>query len=321
MIKRLLIGKFWPGAIIFLLFLNSAFPATIPEISATLNRDRIPIGETTILTVAVNWDGEASEFLFSKPPQPPECRGLEVTGSSQRGITYLTADDEIHQAIEYIFTLRGADEGVGKIGTVNLSYHRQDQETEHSLSSKPIEVTVAPGAPGIFSSSSSAPIYIGVGLAAVIVIALYIKYTIRRYKNKSNEVIADYVQNLEDDSCRELDHVRKYKVRGDIDEYLEKIWDILARFLEKKYTITISPDTWNEVIGGRRASGISEESERELSRILKTLEESRFGSYQADSQELDDLLKRVYSFIESQKVQTNTTEPGERGVSEGGVME
>ncbi len=298
----------WLGGIIFFLVSNYAFPVTIPQISATINRDRIPLGETAVLTVAVNWDGEASEFLFSKPPQPPECRGLEITGTSQRGITYRTEGGETHQSIEYIFSLRGKNEGGGKIGTVSLSYHRQKEETEHSLSSKPIEVTVTTGGGGIFSSFRSALIYIGIGLAAVIVIGVYIYFTIRRYKNKSNEVISDYVENLEDDSLKELDHVRKYKVRGEIEEYLEKIWDILARYLEKKYTITISPDTWNEVLGGKRASGISEESELELSRILKTLEESRFGSYQADSQELDDLLKRVYGFIESQKVQANNTE-------------
>ena len=302
--------------IIFFLVSNYAFPVTIPEISATINQDRIPLGETAVLTVAVNWDGEASEFLFSKPPQPPECRGLEITGTSQRGITYRTEGGETHQSIEFIFMLRGENEGAGKIGTVNLSYHRQKEETEHSLSSKPIKITVTTGGGGVFSSFRSALIYIGIGLAAVIVIGVYIYFTIRRYKNKSNEVISDYVENLEDDSLKELDHVRKYKVRGEIEEYLEKIWDILARYLEKKYTITISPDTWNEVLGGKRASGISEESELELSRILKTLEESRFGSYQADSQELDDLLKRVYGFIESQKVQANTMEPSKRGVME-----
>jgi len=291
---------FLTGIFIFLIS-RPAFPVTIPEISATLDRDRISLGETAVLSVAVNWDGEASEFLFSKPPQPPECRGVEVTGTSQRGITYRTGGGETHQSIEFLFTLRGTNEGVGRIGTVRLYYHRQKEEAEHSLSSKPIEVTVTTGGGGVFSSFRSALIYIGIGLAAVIVIGVYIYFTIRRYKKKSNEVISDYVENLEDDSCMELDHVRKYKVRGEIDEYLEKIWEILARYLEQKYTITISPDTRNEVLGGKRASGISEESELELSRILKTLEESRFGSYQADSQELDDLLKRVYSFIESQK--------------------
>ena len=285
--------------IFFLLISNPAFPITIPEISANLSQDRIPIGETALLTVSVTWVGEASEFIFTKP-QPPECRGLEVIGTYQRGITYRT-DGDNNQAVEYLFTLRGEEEGDGRIGPVSLSYHYPDEETVHSLSSKSLEISVTSGGDGIFSSFSSVLIYIGIGLAAVIAIWLYIKLTIRRYKNKSNKVIADYVQNLEADSCKELDHVRKYKLRGEIDKYLEKIWDILAYYLEKKYTITISPETWDEVLGGRRSSGISEESEKELSRILKTLEANRFGSSQADNQELDDLLKRVYFFIESQK--------------------
>ena len=302
------------AGIFFFLISSPAFPVTIPEISANLNRDRITLGETAVLTVSITWIGEASEFIFSKP-QPPECRGLEVIGTSQRGITY-QADGDKNQAMEYLFTLRGVDEGGGRIGQVSLSYHRPDEETEHSLLSKSLEITVTSGGGGLFSSFSSALISIGIGLAVVIVVAFYIRITIRRYKKKSNEVIADYVKYLEADSCKELDHVRKYKIKGDIDKYLEKTWDILADYLEKKYTITISPETWDEVLGGRRSSGLSEESEMELSRILKTLEENRFGSSQADNQELDDILKRVYGFIESQKVQANTTEQRKRGVVE-----
>ncbi len=91
--------------IIFLLISNPAFPITIPDISANLSQDRIPIGETALLTVSVTWVGEASEFIFTKP-QPPECRGLEVIGTYQRGITYRT-DGDNNQAVEYLFTLRG----------------------------------------------------------------------------------------------------------------------------------------------------------------------------------------------------------------------
>jgi len=306
MIKKLITIQLCLTGIIFLLISNPAFPITIPDISANISQDRIPRGETALLTVSVAWVGEASEFTFTKPG-PPECRRLKVIGTAQRSITYRT-DGNIHQVIEYLFTLRGEEEGDGHIGPVSLTYHRPDEDAEHSLSSKSLNISVTSGGDGIFSSFSSALIYIGIGLAVVIALWLYIKFTIRRYKKKSNEVIADYVKYLEDDSCRELDHVRKYKVRGEIDKYLEKIWNILADYLEKKFTITISPDTWNEVLGGRRSSGISEESEKELSRILKTLEENRFGSSQADNQELDDILKRVYGFIESQKVQANTME-------------
>ena len=299
MIKKLIKIQLWLTGLFFFLVSNTAFPVTIPEISAVISRDRIPLGETALLTVSATWKGEASGFIFSRP-RPPECRGLEVLGTSQRSIAYRIESD-IYQAMEYLFTLRGDKEGNAGIGTVGLSYHRPDEETDHLLSSEPMEVTVTSGEEGFFSSFSSALIFIGVGLLAVIAIAFYVRLTIHRYKKKSNEVIADYVKNLEVDSCKELDHVRKYRVRGEIEKYLEKIWDILADYLEKKYTITISPDTWNEVLGGKRYSDLSEESEVELSRILKALEESRFGSYQIDGQELDGLLKRVYSFIESQK--------------------
>lgn len=297
--KNLIINKLWLVGIIFFLVLNPAFSVTIPEISAALSRDRIPIGETALLTVAASWTGEDSKFIFLKP-QPPECRGLEVIGTYQRSIAVRTNGD-LHSTMEYLFTLRGEKEGNARIGKISLSYSRPDEETEHSLTSRPIKAVVTSGEVGLFSSGGSVFVIIGIGIILIIIIALYSRRAIQRYRKKSNEVIADYVKNLEADSLKELDHVRKYKIRGEIGKYLEKIWDILADFLEKKYTITISPETWNKVIGGTQSSDLSEEAERELSGILKTLEESRFGSYQPDNQELDTLLRRVYSFIESQK--------------------
>lgn len=291
---RIYISFCLAGSICFL-FAATSFPVTIPEITAALSQDPISPGETTLLTVSAVWTGEDDGFIFQKP-SPPKCRGLKVVGTSQRGIAFRT-DGDLHRVMEYIFTLKGEKEGEGSIGPVSLTYHRKDEDAEFSLSSKAMKIMVISGG----ESFSSILLYIGIGLAVVVVVAFYISLTIRRYKKKSNEVIADYVKNLEADSLKELDHARKYKIRGEIDKYLEKIWDILSYYLEKKYTITISQETWKEVLGGERSSALPEGSEMELSRILKTLEESRFGSSQSDNQELNELLKRVYSFIESQR--------------------
>lgn len=289
----------WLAGGIFFLALNSTGAVTIPEISETVSPDRIPLGENAQLTISAVWEGDDSEFVFLKP-QPPECRGLEVTGTSQRSITFSTNGVQ-RQAMEYIFTLKGTREGTAGIGEVTLPYHRLKEETEHSLTSRPIEIVVTSGGTGLSFSPGSILIIVGLGIVIIIIIAFYARWTVRRYKKKSNEILTDYVKNLEIDSLKELDQVRKYKVKGETGKYLEKIWDILADYLEKKYTLAISPDTWTEVLGGRRASELSEESKLELSRILKSLEESRFGSYQPDNQELDAILKRAYSFIENQE--------------------
>lgn len=299
MTRKLIISKLWPSVLFFFLAIRPAGALTIPRISADLNNDRVAIGETVLLAVTVTWIGPASAFLFL-PPQPPECRGLTVTGTAQRSIVYRT-DGDPHQVRDYLFSLRGDVEGSGRVGQVRLLYRRGGEEEEHSLTTEPLEVPVAPGGKGIFSSFGAALRTIGIGLVVIVVMALYIRWTIRRYQKKSNEVIADYVKNLETESLKELDHVRKYKVQGDIEKYLEKIWTVLADYLEKKYTITISPESSRELLGGARASALPGEAGEELARILKELEECRFGSSRLESRELDTILKRVYAFIESQK--------------------
>jgi len=290
------------AGLLFFVIIGPAAARTIPRITATLDKDRVAVGDTILLTISAAWAGEASEFVFL-PPQPPEFRGLEMTGSAQKSVVYRT-DGKLHQVWEYLFTLKGEDKGTARVGVVRILYHRHGEEEVHSLTTEPLEVTIFSGGVAFFSSIGSALLTIGVVMVAVIIIVVYVRWTIRRYKNKSNEVIADYVKNLEAESLKELDHLRKLKVQGNIDGYLEGIWKILADYLEKKYTITISPESFREVLEGERASALSEEAAAELARILKVLEESRFGSYRAENRGPDDILKRVYSFIESQQSQT-----------------
>ncbi len=291
------------GGLFFFPGLPGAFALPIPQISTGISPVRVVLGEEALFTVTAAWTGPPSEFTFSTPVSP-ECRGVTVTGTTQRSIVY-RKDGEEHQVREFLFSLKGESAGPGRIGPVRLLYRRRDENEDHPLTTEPMEIEIASGAPGPVSLKSL--LFIMGALALVLVITVYVRWTIRRYKKQSNEVIADYVKNLETESLQELDGVRKFKIRGDIEGYLERIWKILADYLEKKYTITISPDTWNEVLGGARSPELSGESGAELARILKMLEESRFGSRQAESRELDDILKRVYTFIESQKVEARNT--------------
>ena len=149
MTKKLIIGKLWPSILFFFLAIKPAVALTIPRVSAKLINDRVAIGETVLLTVTVTWIGPASAFLFL-PPQPPECRGLTVTGTAQRCMVYRT-DGDLHQVREYLFTLVGDVEGSGRVGPVRLLYRRGGEEEEHSLTTEPLEVPVAPGGEGFFT--------------------------------------------------------------------------------------------------------------------------------------------------------------------------
>ncbi|MFH1039249.1 MAG: hypothetical protein V1789_11345 [PVC group bacterium] len=285
------------GAALLFLSPTRAAALTIPRVSAVLDRDRVAVGENAVLTVSAAWIGAPSEFTFSTP-DPPECRELTVAGSAQRSMVYRT-DGEQHQVREFLFTLKGSLEGPGRVGAVRFLYRRRGEEQDHPLVTAPLDIPVVSGGPELLSPATL--LLIPGGLAAVLLIMVYVRWTIRRYKKQSNAVIADYVKNREAESLRKLDGVRKLKAEGDIDGYLERIWEVLADYLEKKYAVTLSPDARDAVPGGPGAPGLSGEAGAELARILKLLEESRFGSARAENRELDGILKRVYGFIESQK--------------------
>ena len=106
----------------------------IPEVSARLEPEEVVWGETATLTVSAAWTGEATDLAFTRP-DPPTVRGLTVTGSSQRGITYREGS-VLRRVREFIFTLRGEEEGPGRVGAVALTYRRPGGD-EHTVTTEP----------------------------------------------------------------------------------------------------------------------------------------------------------------------------------------
>lgn len=286
-------------SIIFLVVQGVHAAGTIPRIEASLDKDRIQVGEETTLTIEVTWEGEASEFEFLFPDRP-DCHRVTVTGSAQKSTAY-RSEGRLHQIRQYFFKLRGEEKGKGKVGYVRLLYRRRGGEKEHSLRSEPREIVVTSRLANIFRTLGKALLLMVVGVLVIVLIAGYIRWTVKRYQKKSSEMIADYVKDLEDESIRELGLARKLKVEGEIEDYFNQIWKVLSAYLEKRYSIKISDRDWEEVLDRVNQSIIDVPSRAQLKEILKILERSRFGIYSPESQDLDSILKRVVSFFESQR--------------------
>ncbi len=276
-----------PAALpLFFLLILPARGGEIPRLSLRLEPEEVAFGGKAVLTVSVSWEGDPSGLIFARP-DPPSCRGLEVTSSTQRSIAYRDGDT-LRQIREFIFTLRGEVEGTGRVGPVRLSYRRPPGEEEFSLATNPLEVMIVSSRPG---SALPLPGAVILALGAAVLAAFYILYWVGRYQKKSNEMIADYVENLEAEALRELEGARKHRLEGETDKYREKLRTVLAGYLEKKNAVS------------RRENGgeTMAEDMSELAGLLRRLDELRFGGHREEKEELDEIYRRAEAVLRSRE--------------------
>ncbi len=286
---RPLLPAILPAALLLSLALSlPARAVPVPRLSAGLEPPEVVLGRTAVLRISVSWEGEAGDLAVSRP-EPPSCRGLKVVGSSQRSVAYRD-EGKPKQVREFLFTLRGEEEGRGRVGPVRLAYRRPPEGGEYTLATEPLEVPVVSR-----RSSSGLPFPAGLGaaLAAGALIAVYIRWMVRRYQKKSNEIISDYVENLESRALQELEGARRHRLEGEAEEYCRRMRAVLLDYLEKKAARA----------GGETAGATStvpeREEETELARILGRLDEYWFGGAGDDMLRLDEIHRRIAGLLQS----------------------
>ncbi len=279
------------AGLVFFVFTLPVRGIPIPRASVRLEPPEAVRGQTTVFTVSVSWEGEASDLAFSRP-DPPFCRGLSVIGSAQRSVAYRDRDG-LRQVREFLFTLRGEEEGAGRVEPVRLAYRRPPGEEEYTLSTEPLEVSVVSRRA---SSFLPFPAVLGLALAAAVLIAVYIRWMVRRYQKKSNELIADYVENLESETLKELEGARRHRLEGETEQYCRGMRAVLLNYLERRSALASPPGGEGAAESSAEPAG---EEEAELARILRRLDEYWFGGTGDDMLQLDEIYRRGTGLLQS----------------------
>ncbi len=287
------------AAALCLILIPPARGEPIPEVSARLEPEEVIREETAVLTVWAAWTGQATDLVFSRPA-PPILRGLALIGSSQRGVAYREGDT-LRQVREFIFTLRGEAEGPGRVGPVTLTYRRPAGE-ESSVATKPIPVFIISPQAAESSSGLPFPAVAGLALTAAVVIGLYLHWMIRRYQNKSNELIDNYVENIESETLRELEGARKHRVEGEPEKYCSGVRSVLLRYLKRKSALS-SPPPGREALASVE---IPPEVKTELAESFRQLDELRFGGVRDQIGEVDEIYRRIEIILKNLKKVTDS---------------
>lgn len=185
------------------------------------------------------------------------------------------------------------------MGPVTLTYRRPGGE-ESSVATESIPVSIISPKAAEDSSGLPFPAVTGLALAAAVAIGLYLHWMIRRYQNKSNELIDNYVKNIESETLRELEGVRKHRVEGEPEKYCAGVRLVLLRYIERKSALS-SPMKGREALA---SAEIPPEVKTELAQSFRQLDELRFGGSRDQIGEVDEIYRRVEIILKSLKKTT-----------------
>lgn len=266
--------------------------SVIPSIAAHLDKNRLAVGETALLTVEVSWTGAADDLEFDFP-SPPDCHLLAVEGSYQESSVEQTPSGP-SQLRRYHYQLRAREKGEGRVGYAAVAYRRPQEDESHTLKSEPLDIAVF---------SARAPLGMLLPAAAVLILAAGAALILRRARQRKLRkapVAVPTGAEWKAEALLALARAKKLAVEGETAASSRALFQALALFLGKKFGVDINRDSWRQAVGALPPEAIPDGEKKELIEIVQTVEQARFGSRAPAAGEGDALIKRIRSLIEEE---------------------
>lgn len=301
MVKKIIFFAFLFFIIFFSLSSSGGESGSV-SISASLDRDKIPKNQLAQLTVSLKWKGDFDKFSFSDPPKPilDKVKIIGTSASNIRGIE----NNISYSERRYVYTLKPEEEGIGTIEPISVEFTDQENGSRHTLSTPAITLEItSPYIPFIKKLFGSAIFRVSVfiifvGTAAGIGLVLIKKSHIKKEKEAKEEVL---VLSAEENALKELDSLSQLRLIGDHKQYYSRISQILRDYLSNVYQIrtkeVISTDILRELEGRAVEPSILDAVEG----IFKTCDMVKFAGSAPSTQEMDQILNRLKTFLQSQK--------------------
>ena len=285
------------------LFLSSCGQApevAVPSVTASVDRDRISVGDRIAYSVrgAVDY---GTPFV------------LEEHHGSIGPFTILeSAFDESEadgrRIADHRYTLTAFSTGLHRIDPAVLKY---GEEGTSELSASPIEIEVysvlgespelkdIKGPVGLLPDTGLRK-YILIGLAS----AAIVFFCIFLYMRRRRRVLApapEPVLSPYEMACRELEAIMSLDLieKGMIKEYYTRICDVLRRYVEGAFGISAPEMTTDEFLDAAAVSGEMRDAHRDLLRgFLNQCDLVKFARYRATRDEAESIYESAKRFVE-----------------------
>jgi len=267
------------------------------ELKSSVDRSKIPFNQKLTFAVEASWKGDQNRFSIT-PVDPPKCENFEILGTSSLNETKIE-EGETKSLKIFQFTLKPTQTGVGRIGSIELSYVDNLTQDSSSLSTQPINVQITSAV------EKRGPHYKTILIIVILLVLIYVIYSARRRSRrieitKGREAEEKLVEeeSLEEVTLKKLDIISEEVQKGRMEDFPSDIYKLLTGYLEAKYQIVTSGKTTNDIISSLSNLDLSPERIAVLKDVLSVCDLVKFAGQKMEKEKGEKISIQVRKFLE-----------------------
>jgi len=316
-------SKIFPVVLFLLASMASCekrYDGPVPSITASVDRDRISVGDRIAYRVRSVVDKETPSLLkeYQGSIGPFTILNSDIRESVTGG----------RRIIDCLYTITAFTTGHQVIEPPVLEYGEDGKER---LAASPIEIEVysvlgenpeLKDIKGPVDLEAPAGAYLLIGLAVVVAAAVLIFFYLRR-REREKAPAPEIVVPPHELAYRELERIRAMNLiaMGKIKEYFTGVSDVLRKYLEGAFSVSAPEMTTEEFLDAAAASGVLTLGHRELLRdFLNQCDLVKFARYRATKEEADSVYAAARRFVDETAPADVTMDEG-RGTTDENMKE
>jgi len=265
------------------------------ELKAWADKLKIGVDEDLIFTVQAVWDGELDQFKTA-PVRPPECKLLEILGSSSVNETKII-EGKSKAFKTFNFILKPNKQGYGEIGTVTFVYIEPITQDTSWLSTQPLAIEIGPP---IRKGGGGAVIYLVLFLVIFFTSMTYFVIRKREKQSKEEQIeIEEKIEkSLEQETLEKFSSLEALLISEKKDEFFSEVYRLITKYLESKYHIITSGKTSSEIMVSLSGLNIEEKRLELLESILKRCDLVKFAKEKVKKDDGEKVLENFRIILE-----------------------
>jgi hypothetical protein len=265
------------------------------ELKAWTDKLQIGSDEDLVFTVQAIWEGELDRFEI-EPIRPPECKLLEISGSSSVNETKIV-QGKSKTFKTFSFVLRPTQQGRGQVASVEFTYVDPITQDTSRLYTQPIVIQVGPP---VKKEGGDAVIYLVLILVIFFTTLTYLVMRKREREAKEQKIKKeeDVRMSPKDETSEKLSSLQALLEGGETEEFFSRVHRMLTRHLEEKYHIVTTGKTTAGIMSSLSHLSIEEESIKLLESVLKRCDLVKFAKEKIEKDDKKTALEELKTILE-----------------------
>ncbi len=300
--------------IFYILFFSNIFSQTLIEATASVDKNKLKLGDNLIYTVTVKRQGAGN---FAPEVVPPSFEGFRVTGSySQNSVSIINMAATITTNMQY--ELIAVKSGEITIEPAYIKFRDPSTGKVETIKTKPIIVYVDSGKPKQsntqvipaptpqieedireikmklqFRISDLIPYLI----ALIIIIAALTLAAIFIFKKPSEPVIKEEDIDYKREALKKLRAAKEHLKKNNIKLYYSDVYEAVRYFLSMHLKISLNELTTREILKKLKDIKVDKQMLGVINLFMSDCDVVKFADYKPDDEEMEQIYKRAEDII------------------------